>query len=159
MYIPVKNIKIISMPKKPEMPFRSGDRVKAGRGLGNGIVVGFDKNTSEPYVFFYSQQDTVSASNMKISRGQIEPYGYIGNIYSSDAHGVIVPTPKKPEMPFRSGDRVEGPEKLGEGIVVGFDEKVSEPYVFFYSQQITVMIYYKELRRLPFINVGGFFCD
>lgn len=71
----------------------------------------------------------------------------------------IIPMPKKPEMPFRSGDRVEGPEGLGEGIVVGFDQKVSEPYVFFYSQQITVMIPYKELMRLPFINVGSFACD
>ena len=71
----------------------------------------------------------------------------------------IIPMPKKPEMPFRSGDRVEGPEGLGEGIVVGFDAKASEPYVFFYSQQITVMIHYKQLRRLPFINAGSFVCD
>lgn len=71
----------------------------------------------------------------------------------------IISMPKKPEIPFRSGDRVEGPEGLGEGIVVGFDRNVSEPYVFFYSQQITVMIHYKELRRLPFINLGGFLGD
>ena len=68
----------------------------------------------------------------------------------------IIPMPNDPKIPFRSGDWVEGPDDLGDGIVVGFDLKESKPCVFFYSQQQAVRICCEKLKRLPFINVGSF---
>ena len=67
-YKPIGSPEIVLAPSERKIQLRSGDLVDAGQGLGIGVVVGFSMQSSEPYVFFYSQQITVCISSTEIRR-------------------------------------------------------------------------------------------